>query len=668
VVMKTLLKSLPKLIGEPMKKHLLSVAIAAAIIPTVSANEMETLLVSASRDGILESNSGSSVSVIDADTLAMRPNVNIADILRSLPGLAINRASGMGSQIQLRMRGGEANHVLVFIDGVQVNDPAQGDDFNFAHLLNQDIASIEVVRGAQSALWGSDALSGMIYIRTADGAGGCQASAFAEGGSHAWHRAGFSASAGDKEANIRFSYANSQTEGTNASMFGNERDGYQNDSAKLKGFYAINDALTLVSSMVYVDSTTDFDSLDYRASYDEFWNASPVDPTTYGLPIDADNQSQSRQLYGNVGLNFQSSDQRWHHALSYGYSRGNNHNKEASEWSASGYDDTRSKAERRQLTLQSTVALNAKHSLTAAVEQENQDFQIASLYLNGNESMKSTGVALQLKGSLNEQWHYLLSNRHDNNSDFEDANTYRLSTAYQINPYIRLRSAMGTGVKNPTFTELYGYSGSFVGNPTLQPESSKSWEIGVDLNLGRDLGHLALTYFDEALENEIADSYSFDVATQTWKSTSINKATESQRHGVELGLDLQITQDVRAGGAVTKLAAYQANAWSGEREVEIRRPEYTGSAYLQWTSKDARQHIAINLDYNGEMTDTFFGVVSETVRLGSYTLLSIQASQEVTDNVSVYARVENALNQSYQEIYGFNTPGASATAGIRVRF
>lgn len=648
-----------------MKKYVLSIAVVAATSNPVLANEMETIIVSAARDGILAANSGSSVTLIDAEALALRPNISLADILRSVPGIAVNRTSGVGSQIQLRMRGGEANHVLVFIDGVQVNDPAQGDDFNFAHLLNQDIASIEVVRGPQSALWGSDALSGMIYIRTANGAQGKMLSAFAEGGQNNWRRLGFSASAGDQDANVRFSVASTDTDGNNASMAGDELDGYSNDSAKLRGYYAWSDQLSLNASVVYIDSATDFDSLDYRASYDEFWNATPVDPSTYGLPIDADNFSLSTQLYGTAGLDFTSTDKRWQHSLNVAYSRGNNDNYTESEWSATGYDETHSQSTRQHVSLQSSFALNEHHRATAAIEREEQDFSLSSPYQSGDERMNSTGYALQLQGSITPQWHYLLSGRSDHNEGFDNANTYRLSMAYQAHAMTRLRAAVGTGTKNPTFTELYGYSYSFVGNPNLQPESSYSWEVGVDFSLGNDLGNLSLTYFDETLENEIADSYWFDAASEMWKSTSVNEAVDSLRHGVEISLDLQLSDQLHAGGAATKLASYQTNVWSGAREVEIRRPEYTASAYLNWTSADARQTLAINVDYNGEMTDTFFGVNTETVNLSSYTLLSLQATQQLSDEIQLYARVENALNRDYQEIYGFNTPGASATIGVR---
>ncbi|MEY3017005.1 MAG: hypothetical protein RL336_140 [Pseudomonadota bacterium] len=648
-----------------MKKHLLTIAVSAAITSPVLANEMETIIVSAARDGILAANNGSSVTLIDAEALALRPNISLADILRSVPGIAVNRTSGVGSQIQLRMRGGEANHVLVFIDGVQVNDPAQGDDFNFAHLLNQDIASIEVVRGPQSALWGSDALSGMIYIHTANGAQGQRLSAFAEGGRDNWRRLGFSTSAGNQDANVRFSFASTDSDGSNASMTGDEQDGYSNDSAKLRGHYAFSDQLSVNASVVYIDSATDFDSLDYRASYDEFWNATPVDPTTYGLPIDADNFSLSTQLYGTAGLDFTSADKRWQHSVNFAYSRGDNDNYTESEWSVTGYDETHSKSTRQHVSLQSSFALNDHHRATAAIEREEQDFSLSSPYQSGDERMNSTGYALQLQGSINPQWHYLLSGRSDHNDGFDNANSYRLSTAYQTNAMTRLRAAVGTGTKNPTFTELYGYSYSFVGNPNLQPESSYSWEVGVDFSLGSDLGNLSFTYFDETLENEIADSYWFDAASEMWQSTSINEPVDSLRHGVEISVDLQLSDQLRAGGAATKLASYQTNVWTGAREVEIRRPENTASAFLHWTSVDTRQSLAFNVDYNGEMKDTFFGVSTETVVLSSYTLLSLQATQQLSDEIQLYGRIENALNRDYQEIYGFNTPGASATLGVR---
>ncbi len=636
-----------------MKKSLLIAAIAAAQISTSYANDIEHVLVSAARDGINASESGSSVTIIDEQQLALRPNISLADILRSVPGLAVNQTSGLGSQVQLRMRGGEANHVLVFIDGVQANDPAQGDDFNFAHLLNMDIASIEVVRGPQSALWGSDALSGMIYIVSKDGKAGQQLSGYVEGGSHNLQNAAVSGSLGNADGYVRLSLNSSETDGTNVSNFGNEADGYSNDSAKLAAFYRLSPQFSVGANTLYIDTDTDFDALDYDMDYSTY---QPINPETYGLPVDANNHSESQQSYSRLYADVLSSDGSMKLHADIAYAKGENHNYDESMWSPTGYDETISSSERLQYTLQASLKLASSTEITAAVEREEQDFNLQSAWLNGDESMDSTAYALQLKGNANDNFHYLLSARRDNNTDFGNANTYRASFSWQTHEMMRLRGALGTGIKNPTFTELYGYSYSFKGNPDLIPEKSKSWEVGIDLDVN-DI-QVAMTYFDETLQHEIRTVYDYT----DWSSTSINVSDESDRSGIELSLDYALSSQLQLGASFTKLNSEEAGV------QEIRRPEKMASLYMNWLSHDGRSNIAVNLDHNGEMTDTFFGVMSETVYLSSYNLLSVHASHQLTDTLSVYGRIENGLDEDYEEIYGFNTPQASYALGLRFNF
>lgn len=640
-------------VGNHMKHTFLFSSIALGLANFSYAADLEHVIVSAARDGILASESGSSVTVIDEEQLALRPNISLADILRSVPGLAVNQTSGLGSQVQLRMRGGEANHVLVFIDGVQANDPAQGDDFNFAHLLNMDIASIEVVRGPQSALWGSDALSGMIYIRSKDGRGGNQFSGYAEGGD-GWQSVGANASVGDQDGFIRLNLNSSETDGINVSNFGSEKDGYSNDSAKLAGFYRFNSQFSAGFNTLYVDSDTAFDSLDYDYDYVTYL---PLNPDTYGLPVDADNSSVSEQQYTRLYVDFVSVGGDFSVHADASLSDSENHNMSESAWSATGYDDTISSSERRQYTLQGSYKLNSNHQLTTAYEREEQDFNLQSAWLNGDESMDSNAVALQLKGQLSDGIHYLLSSRSDNNSRFKDASTYRASFSWQIQNDMRLRAATGTGIKNPTFTELYGYSSSFKGNPDLQPEESTSWEFGFDVTIA-DTTEVAVTYFDETLDNEIQTVYDYS----DWSSTSVNQDTQSDRNGVEVSADIALSSQIQLGASFTKMTSKE-----GDLE-EIRRPEKMASLYLNWQSQDGSQNIAINLDHNGGMYDTFFGVTSQRMWLGSYNLLSVHASQQLSDNLSVYGRIENGLNEDYEEIYGFNTPQSQAVIGLRVNF
>ena len=152
-----------------MKTSVIAVGLLLAgptLAQEIAQDNLETVLVRAAREPISISELGSAVTVLNSETLAQRQTAPLAEILRSVPGVAVSRVGVMGSQTQLRMRGGEANQVLVFIDGIRANDPAQNDEFNMAHVMNYDIESVEVIRGPQSALWSSDALSGVINITT----------------------------------------------------------------------------------------------------------------------------------------------------------------------------------------------------------------------------------------------------------------------------------------------------------------------------------------------------------------------------------------------------------------------------------------------------------------------------------------------------------------------
>jgi vitamin B12 transporter len=152
-----------------------------AIAETVT--ELEPLVVTASRTAIPAQQAGATMTVVTREQLEQRQVPFVADILREVPGLAVNRSGGVGALTQIRLRGAEADQILVLIDGVEANDPASGSAFDFAHLLTADVERIEILRGPQSALWGSDALAGVINIITRSGRGPLGFSGALEGGS-----------------------------------------------------------------------------------------------------------------------------------------------------------------------------------------------------------------------------------------------------------------------------------------------------------------------------------------------------------------------------------------------------------------------------------------------------------------------------------------------------
>ena len=251
---------------------------------------VENITVTASRTplGLLES--GSSITVISRDQLAQRNALNLAELLREVPGIAVSQQGAIGSIAQVRIRGAEANQVLVLIDGIEANDIAQGSEFNFASLLAGDIERVEIVRGPQSALWGSDALSGVINVITRpqnDAISGMGLTL--QSGSFDTFGATFSAQHSNDVNRIRLSINRLHTNGTNIARQGSEDDGYENSTVNVAGTFRPSDVMAVNYSMRHVDLTSEFDEIDV---------------VTTGLPVDADNETNTEQLYGGISVAF----------------------------------------------------------------------------------------------------------------------------------------------------------------------------------------------------------------------------------------------------------------------------------------------------------------------------------------------------------------------------
>jgi vitamin B12 transporter len=648
-------------LGIPMKKSALATAVVTLVscVPILAQGDdtLETVLVHAARQPINASASGSAVTVLDRELLQQRQSAPLAEILRSVPGLAVSRVGVVGSQSQIRMRGGEANQVLVFIDGIRANDPAQNDEFNMAHVLNYDIDSVEVIRGPQSALWGSDALAGVINIKTRQAENGLRGDAFAEGGSNSWQNYGASGAFANSKWRANFGANSLDTDGENISREGGEDDGYNNQTLSLGLGYEFNERLRLDSNLRYTDAENDYDGTDFST----------------GLPADSANETDSDQLYGRVIARLDTWEGRWSHQLSYSVTDTSNENQSENEYAASGFDVTEANADVSVASYQTSFQINEQHSLTAAIERQEEDFKQRGPVdfgdPNRDEEMDIDSFIVEYRTQPIDSVSVLASARHDDNSDFDDKTTGRLSAAWSLNQgSTKLRAAYGTGVKNPTFTERFGYFNDFIGNPDLKPEESTGWEVGIDQRLLGDRLSLSLTYFHEELDDEI-NGFVFDPASGGF--TAENENGSSDRDGVEFNGAWLLMEDLSLNFAYTWIDATEEDNFSGEKNDEIRRPEHIASANLNWAFLNKRANLNLNLNYNGEQDDFFFPPVppyQERVELDDFTLLTVAASYLVTPKLELFARVENALDEDYEEVFGYVAPGRSAYAGVRYRF
>jgi vitamin B12 transporter len=638
--------------GNPHFRLAAALLLALPSVAPADTDRMETLIVRAAREPLPESLNGSAVSLFDRESLERRQTASLSEILRAAPGVAVSRSGPTGAQTQLRIRGGESNHVLVFIDGIRANDPAQNSEFNFAHLLNTDLASVEVIRGPQSALWGSDALSGVINISTRGREQGGSGEVFAEGGSNGWQHYGVSAGYGSDRLQTAFSISDLETDGENISRQGDEEDGYENTTANGTASLSLGDFLRLEGSLRYVDATNDFDGIDFGT----------------GLPADSADRTETEQLYGRIAAQVTTPGARWRHSVALALTDIDNDNRTENAFAPNGFDHYRSDAEVTVLTLQSSYDLLDGHTLTGAFEHIEEDFKqrgpVGFGDPNRDESMDTDSVIVEYRARLNGTTSLLASLRHDDNSEFNDKTTGRLSASWRPLSTTTLRTAWGTGIKNPTFTERFGFFTDFIGNPDLKPEESRGWEAGIDQDFPNRGLRLSATWFDERLEDEI-NGFVFDPAGGGF--TAENEAGESRREGLELSGHWQITDSLVLSGAYTWLDATEDDATGGQIE-EIRRAEHIANANLNWSFLGGRGNLNVNVDYNGEQHDLFFPPVppfEERVALDDFTLVTVAASYQVLESLQVSARIENAFDEDYEEVFGYVAPGRAVVAGLR---
>lgn len=606
----------------------------------------EEIIITGVRTPIALDEMASAVTVIDRSVLDLRQSFQLADILRDVPGMTIARSGPVGSQAQVRMRGTEANHVLVLIDGVEANDPASGDEFLFEHLSALEIERVEIIRGPQSALWGSDAVAGVINIVTREGSQGPSGGASFEGGANNTWRQSLRAGWGDEKWTFNGGLSRTETDGTNVSRSGNEDDGYELTTVQARLSFTPNDVLDFGLIARHVEANNETDPVDFVLS----------------VPVDGDRETHVGRNVVNAVV--RAEFDRWSHRAGVSWFDSEN------ESFVDQVLSSTSNAERLKFSLQSTVRLIDGHRLTGAIDYRETDFVqtgTATIYGDPNQvqSIKDTGVVLDYVGEFSDDLTVSGSIRYDDHSDFDDIATFKLGASYHLGENTRLRGGVGRGFKAPTFTDRFGFTAdTFQGNPDLKPEVSESIELGLDHTAHDGRVKLGVTLFKARLQDEI-NGFFFD--TDTFMFTAINKDGESRRQGVEMTLDAQLSAHLTLSSNYTWTDAEEPDDMGGYRQ-EIRRPEHVGAISLTWTS-DGGASIGLNASLVGEATDLDFAPwPARVVTLREYGLIGLTAEAPINDNVEIYGRIQKPTNTSYEDVYGFATPDIDFALGMRLSF
>ncbi|WP_073975076.1 TonB-dependent receptor plug domain-containing protein [Erythrobacter donghaensis] len=604
----------------------------------------KAILVSASRDNpLLREDFTGSALVITAEQIEQRQTRDIADVLRDVPGVAV---AGVAGQTQIRLRGSEGNHVLVLVDGIEVSDPFAGE-FDIGTLQAEPGARLEVLRGPQSALYGPDAIGGVIAYHSASGRGRPGFGARIEGGTQGTVNGALRYGAYGDSWDAALSAVVVSTDGQPNARGGTRDIGRDSYTLAGKGSVNVSDSLTLRAAARFIRT-------EGQTNDSDFDTTSP----TFGLIIDSPGVTYTNEaIYALVGARLDTLEGRWTHDLSAQIA---NVNRETD--SPFGITSA-SEGDRFKASYVSALAVADDHNLTFAADYEVEGFRNATpggFVFDERREIEQVGLVGEYRYS-GEAFDFAAAIRHDFNDLFQDATTFRLGAGYRITETTRVRAAGGSGVKNPGFFELYGFvDGRFIGNAALRPEKSTGWEVGLDQQLG-DNASVALTYFDSTLEGEIFTTF----PPPNFIATPANRTTESRQRGVEVSLNARLGQQFSLDAAYSYLDAEENGV------EEVRRPKHIASAALTWEAPDEAASATLVVRYNDETPDVAFtdpSFVPVRVQLDDYTLVNFNARVKLTDQLSAFARVENLLGEEYEQVFSFVSPGRSAVVGVEARF
>ena len=598
------------------------------------------IVVTASREPLESESSAASATVVAREIIEALALSSTGDLLRLTPGVSVAASGSRGSQTQIRIRGAEANHSLLFVDGIRFNDPAAGNEARFELLTNDPLAKLEVVRGPQSALWGSEALGGVIAAETANPFTVRGLSALAEVGSLETSRLSLQVAQSLGKLGISGSAGRIRSSGIDSFGIGGERDGFDNRTANVKLAFrpGASGELGLVGHWMEGHSEYDgFDPVTFR-------RADTLDTTDNRIGAI---RGWARTDLGGLSISFDGS-----------YLGSTNRNQLAGTPLNSSFGE--------RFTLGGQISKKfGGHRLTLATEHEGESFRARDrAFLGGTDQDRSRELTASI-AEWRAEWSDAvvtdLALRHDRFSAFRDATTVRASLLVRPRAAWTLHAAYGEGIAQPTFYDLFGFfPGSFAGNPNLRPESSRGWEAGVSWRSGSAAA--GITGFSNRLKDEILDV--FDPVT--FVSSTDNAAGRSRRRGIEAEASYKVADAALLTFNYTYLDAQERHARSQSVVREVRRPRHSANAVL--TGGFGRMSWGGSIAYVGKRSDTDFDVFpARRVSLQDYLLGSLRIGYRITRSLEAYGRMENGFDADYQDALGYEVAGRTVYAGLRLR-
>jgi vitamin B12 transporter len=580
----------------------------------------------------IEQMTGAVTVITEAEIKSLRVHT-VLDVLRHVEALDVVQSGGPGGLTSLFLRGGESNHVLVLIDGVKVNNPTTGA-FDAANLSVNGIERIEVLRGSQSPLYGSEAVAGVISIVTKPGRTGTEDSLSIEGGSYSTWSGTLNHSGRGPVWDQMLSLSYLATSGfskADQDLGNTEPDGYANTSFAARFGRGMGVGGRLDLNLRLTDATADYDD---------------------AFPL-ADSAAKSRDKAAVTGLTYSGLfTPWWDHRLTLGWARNHRTNQDAD----AGDSDT--DAQTRQVDWQHTLDVGPDNLLTVGYEYQSDIGKYVAGFGSYDERIVTNALYVQDQLAALDPLFFTAGVRSDGNNRYGRHNTYKVGSSLALAAWrSRLFGNVATGFRAPSLDDLFfppfpPFPPS--SNPDLEPETSRGYEVGLSHDLIPKILNLEATYFHTKYRDLIGffapdPSDPFTVVLGNIDSAAIT--------GVEASTEW--TVDPKA--TIQANYTYTSTHDSSTDDQLLRRPRNKGNLALVFKPERGAQ-LRVDYRYVGDRLD--FGGVT----LPGYSLVTLAASHEHASGMTLYVRVDNLFDRDYEEVTGYGTAGRSIYAGFTARF
>ena len=585
---------------------------------SLNSSEIENITIRSTRIPAGAKDIGSSLYIISEDQIKARGFKDAIDAISSAPGVTSKQNGSFGGVGTIRIRGASSSQTLVLVDGVPVNDsssPAGG--YNFEYLNTSNIQSIEVLKGSQSTLWGSDAIGGVINIYTKQPES-TSFGASAEIGSFGLKRG--SADINFAGSNSRFRVSTSKTSVDGISK-ADEKDGNSEDDGFESESYSMSvsidlDSLILKGSLSYMESQVEYDSYGFATGVQ-----------------DGDERSNTDEFIGSISAFFDLFDDKLQNSIFISQSDINR------DYYSNGSFSFGAEGKRELIRYQGNIEVNEFNKVAFGLESEESKVDVDESTIDGSfllyefrpnsKIIISTGI------------------RNDDHEGFGSKTTRRISGTFKPSDNLIIRSSWGEGFKVPTiFQSTYFCCGATSANSSIRPETSTSYDFGFELFFNEMNSNFSITYFDQDINDQI--NFSFGVGGYE----NIDKVNSE---GFEIALDYQIS----------KLMSLYLNY------SYIDSVDGNGSS-LFYVAKDSGEAGLIyepNNSFSGSIIARYNGSESSSYgKIDSWIRFDVNGSYKLSGTNELYFRIENLLDEEYQQIFGYGTPERSGIIGLRSKF